>query len=56
MIEHLLVTWCKYATPREVEKAIIQSLRPPLNVQYASGPARELVQSARRHYRASAGN
>jgi hypothetical protein len=55
MIEHLLVTWCEYTTPRDVEQAIIQSLRPPLNVQYASGPARELVQAARRRYHASAG-
>lgn len=55
MIAHLLVTWCEYATPRDVEQAIIQSLRPSLNVQYAFGPARELVQAARQHYRASAG-
>jgi len=30
MIRHLRVTWCEYATPRDVEQAIIQSLRPRL--------------------------
>lgn len=55
MIEHLRVTWCEYPTPREIEQTIIRSLQPPLNVHYASGAARELVQAARRHYRASAG-
>jgi hypothetical protein len=53
-IGHLLVMWCEHATPRDVEQAIIQSLRTPLNVQHASGPARELVQAARRRYFASA--
>lgn len=55
MTENLWVSWCEYATPRDVEQTIIHSLRPPLNVQHASGSEREIVQAARRRYRTSAG-
>jgi hypothetical protein len=54
MVDHLHVTWCEHPTPRDVEKSIIQSLRPPLNVEHASGPALDLVKAARRRYYASA--
>ncbi len=55
MVEHLYVTWCEHPTPREVEQTVIQTLRPPLNVDHGSGPALDLVKAARRRYYASAG-
>ena len=55
MVKHLHVTWCEHVTPRDVEQATIQTLRPPLNVEHASGPALDLVKAARRRYYASAG-
>jgi hypothetical protein len=55
MVEHLHVTWSEHPTPRDVERTIIQTLRPPLDVEHASGPVRDLVRAARQHYRASAG-
>jgi len=55
MVKHLHVTWCEHATPRDVEQSIIQTLRPPLNVDHASGPMLDLVKAARRYYYASAG-
>lgn len=55
MVEHLYATWCEHLTPHDVEQTIIQSLRPPLNVEHASGPTRDLVKAARQHYYASAG-
>lgn len=54
MVKHLRVTWCEHATPRDVEQATIQTLRPPLNVEHASGPALDLAKAARRRYYASA--
>jgi hypothetical protein len=55
MVEHLHVTWCEHPTPRNVEQTIIQTLRPPLNVEHASGPTLDLVKAARQRYYASAG-
>lgn len=55
MVEHLRVSWCEHPTPRDAEEPIIHMLRPPLNVDHATGPALELVKAARRHYYASAG-
>jgi hypothetical protein len=55
MIDHLHVSWCEHPTPRDVEQMIIQTYRPPLNVEHASGPTRDLVKAARQHYYASAG-
>jgi len=55
MVTHLHVSWCEHPTPRDVEESIIHALRPPLNVDHASGPALELVKEARWHYYASAG-
>lgn len=55
MITHLRVSWCEHATPRAVEESIIHTLRPPLNVDHASGPTLDLVKAARRSYYASAG-
>ena len=55
MVTHLHVSWCEHPTPRDVEKPIIHVLRPPLNVDHASGPALDLVKAARRHYYDSAG-
>lgn len=55
MVTHLHVSWCEHLTPRDVEESIIHVLRPPLNVDHASGPALDLVKAARRHYYASAG-
>lgn len=55
MVEHLHVTWCEHPTPRDAEQTIIQTLRPPFNVEHASGPTRDLVKAARQHHYASAG-
>lgn len=55
MVAHLRVSWCEHPTPRDVEESIIHVLRPPLNVDHATGPVLELVKAARRHYYASAG-
>ncbi|WP_214401081.1 GIY-YIG nuclease family protein [Pseudonocardia lacus] len=55
MTRHLRVSWCEHPSPRDVEGAIIRALRPPLNVDHASGPALDLVRAARRRYYASAG-
>ena len=55
MVEHLHVTWCEHAAPRDVEQSSILTLSPPLNVEHASGPALDLVKAARRRYYASAG-
>lgn len=55
MVKHLRVTWCEHPSPRDVEESIIRALRPPLNIDHASGPVLDLVKAARRHYYASAG-
>lgn len=55
MVEHLHVTWSEHPRPRGVEQTVIQTLRPPLNVEHASGPTLDLVKAARQHYYASAG-
>jgi hypothetical protein len=55
METNLRVSWCEHPTPRTVERAIIERLAPPLNVDHASGPAREVIKAARRRYYASAG-
>ncbi|WP_344253119.1 GIY-YIG nuclease family protein, partial [Pseudonocardia hydrocarbonoxydans] len=55
MVAHLHVSWCEHLTPRDAEESIIQVLRPPLNVDHASGPALGIVKAARRHYYGSAG-
>ncbi|MDL5159753.1 GIY-YIG nuclease family protein [Actinomycetospora termitidis] len=54
MTEHLRVTWCTHPEPGAVEAEVIRLLRPPLNVDHASGPARDLVRAARARYRSSA--
>ncbi len=55
MVTHLHVSWREHPAPRTLEESIIRSLRPPLNVDHASGPAPDIVRAARRHYYASAG-
>lgn len=55
MVKHLHVSWHEHPAPREVEESIIHLLRPPLNVDHASGPTLDLVKAARRHYYGSAG-
>jgi hypothetical protein len=55
MTANLRVSWCEHPAPREVEAAIIPMLRPPLNVDHATGPSVDLVKAARRRYRESAG-
>ncbi|MFZ2178529.1 MAG: hypothetical protein WAW17_31780, partial [Rhodococcus sp. (in: high G+C Gram-positive bacteria)] len=56
METHLRLSWCEHTTPREVELAIIEKLKPPLNVDHASGPLRDAVKAARDCYYASAPN
>ena len=41
-------------TPRDVKPAVIGTLRPPLNIDHAVDPNRELVLAARQTYYASA--
>lgn len=55
MVMHLHVSWREHPTPRDVEESIIHTLRPPLNVDHASGPVLDLVKAARQRYYASAG-
>lgn len=55
MVTYLHVSWCEHLAPRDIEKTIIHVLGPPLNVDHASGPALDLIKTARRHYYASAG-
>ena len=55
MATNLRVSWCEHPTPRDVESVSIEHLTPPLNIDHASGPARDAVRAARRRYRASAG-
>ena len=55
MTTNLRISWCEHPTPRDVEAGIIQMMRPPLNVDHASGSTREIVKTARRTYYASAG-
>ncbi len=52
---NLRVSWCEHPTPRDVEPLTIQVTAPPLNVDHASGPARNLIRAARQRYYASAG-
>lgn len=55
MGNNLRVSWCEYPTPGEVEGDIIRALRPPLNLDHASGPSTQVVKTARRRYHDSAG-
>lgn len=55
MTTNLRVTWTEYPTPRDVEPALIERLVPPLNVDHATGAARDVIKAARRRYYASAG-
>lgn len=53
MADRLHVSWAEHPTPRDVETALITTLRPPLNVEHADGPARDVVVAARKAYYAS---
>jgi len=55
MQSNLRVSWCEHSTPREVEGQLIGRLAPPLNVDHATGPARNVIRAARQRYYASAG-
>ena len=55
MSANLRVSWCEHEAPRDVEAAIIRLLRPPLNVEHATGPGVDLIKAARRRYYQSAG-
>lgn len=51
---HLRLSWVEFAQPKSIEAALIERLRPPLNVAHARGPNREIVDAARYRYRSSA--
>lgn len=55
MAANLRVSWCEHPRPRDVEGDIIRRLRPPLNVDHATGPTVDLIKAARRRYFDSAG-
>jgi hypothetical protein len=55
MTTNLRVSWCEHPAPREVEGAIIRMLRPPLNVEHATGSNVDRIKAARRRYYQSAG-
>ena len=55
MTTHLRISWCTHSEPRAVEGDIIRTLRPPLNVDHASGSVRDAVKVARQRYYGSAG-
>jgi hypothetical protein len=55
MTAYLRVSWCEHPATGDVEADVIRALRPPLNVDHASGPVRDLVVAARKRYYASAG-
>ncbi|GAA4851598.1 GIY-YIG nuclease family protein [Pseudonocardia benzenivorans] len=52
---NLRVSWCEHPTPRDVEGDIIRTLRPPLNVDHATGPTVKVIKASRRRYFDSAG-
>lgn len=54
MTTNLRVSWCTHPEPRQVEGDVISTLRPPLNVDHASGPVCDVVKAARKRYRGSA--
>ena len=56
MATNLRVSWCEHPTPLDVEPAVIETLGPPLNVDHASGSARQVIKAARQRYYASAGS
>lgn len=51
---HLRLSWVEFGHPKLIEAALIQRLQPPLNVTHTCGPNREIIDSARQRYRASA--
>jgi hypothetical protein len=53
--ENLRVSWCVHPGPRTVEGEVIRALRPPLNVDHASGPVCDAVKAGRQRYYGSAG-
>ncbi|MFH5212081.1 GIY-YIG nuclease family protein [Antrihabitans spumae] len=55
MHNHLALTWCAHPDPAAVERTIIEILRPPLNVDFASGPNLAAIKKARAAYTESAG-
>lgn len=55
MTTNLRVSWCTHLDPGQVEGDVIRTLRPPLNVEHASGPVCDVVKAARKRYRSSAG-
>jgi hypothetical protein len=52
---NLRVSWCQHSDPRDVEGDIIRTLRPPLNIEHATGPTVDAAKAARRRYFDSAG-
>ncbi|MEW1935524.1 GIY-YIG nuclease family protein [Rhodococcus sp. NPDC079359] len=54
MEEHLRLSWVEFGHPKLIETALIQRLQPPLNVMHTRGTNREIIDSARQRYRASA--
>lgn len=55
MSTHLRLSWCENPMPAALEPGIIATLRPPLNVDHATGPLRDVVKAARSAYIRSAG-
>jgi hypothetical protein len=55
MSAHLRVSWCRHPEPRAVEPDVVRALRPPLNIDHASGPLRDGVKAARQRYYDSTG-
>jgi len=56
MTEHLRLTWAEHPHPSRVEKTLIATLAPPLNVSGAAkGELYDRVRAAKRTYQASAG-
>jgi hypothetical protein len=55
MEANLRVSWCEHPEPRDVERDIIRTLCPPLNVDYATGSTVDVIKAARRRYFDSAG-
>lgn len=56
MRQHLRLTTALHPEPRTIERQLIERLHPSLNIEgTAAGPARTVIQNARKAYYASAG-
>ena len=54
MRTHLHLSWCEHPDPAAIEPSAIKRWTPPLNLDHATGPIRDIVLAARTAYNTSA--